>query len=218
MNISNYLKDKSVIIVGPAPTVIDKCDYIESFDVVVRLNNSFNTKGLENDIGFRTDLLYLNTNNTKKLIVNKKYLDVLINFNIDYIITKVKTNLEKCIFLNTKKYESYSNIKCYDSSKSQFNLGILSILDLLTYDIKSLNVTGFTFYDKSFDFYRDEYRKDIKYGDFTWIEDGRKVERDKYRTSQIGHNQNIQKEFIKNLLNKDNRISFCKTTKKYLYS
>ena len=56
-----YLKNKRVVIVGPAPTMVDskQHDIIESYDVVVRLNRALPIlEKLKPDIGSRTDILY----------------------------------------------------------------------------------------------------------------------------------------------------------------
>ena len=57
----NFLKDKRVIIVGPAESLLERGDgqFIDSFDIVVRVN-----RGIEptiknyNKLGSRTDILY----------------------------------------------------------------------------------------------------------------------------------------------------------------
>ena len=57
----NYLEGKSVIIVGPAEYLIgqNKGEWIDSFDVVVRLNLSCPVPvELKKDVGSRTDVLY----------------------------------------------------------------------------------------------------------------------------------------------------------------
>ena len=54
---NHYLKDKSVVIVGPAGYMENskKGDFIESFDIVVRLNNGWlPTENMYEDVGKKT--------------------------------------------------------------------------------------------------------------------------------------------------------------------
>ena len=61
-----YLRNKSVIIVGPSPILLGSNNgtFIDAFDVVVRTNNMLNVllenPGLAKDYGSRTDILYVN--------------------------------------------------------------------------------------------------------------------------------------------------------------
>ena len=57
----NFLKDKKVIIVGPAESLLERGDgqFIDSFDVVVRVNRGIEPTLKNNDkLGTRTDILY----------------------------------------------------------------------------------------------------------------------------------------------------------------
>jgi hypothetical protein len=217
---NNYLKNKTVILVGPAPTVINRYDYIESFDVVVRLNNSFNTKGLENDIGVRTDLLYLNNFETNK-VYNKKILTdkykIISDFNIKYIINKKGYSVEnlKPLKKDYKKYKKYKNFEKAKNSGLGFNIGVLSIMDLLSYDIKSLEVCGFTFYDKSYNVYNENHRIDL-IDNKIQIQYEKESINSKLIEKNRKHPQLYQKLFLLELFEDDNRLKFDKETYKYL--
>lgn len=56
----NFLRDKRVILVGPGGILHNKGlgNFIDSFDVVVRVNSLPYPKSLENDLGARTDIYY----------------------------------------------------------------------------------------------------------------------------------------------------------------
>jgi len=65
-NFRSMLKDKNVMIVGPAETMLGTCqgEIIDSHDVVVRFNTAIQympfTSDLARDIGTRTDVVYCN--------------------------------------------------------------------------------------------------------------------------------------------------------------
>ena len=61
----NYLKDKTIALIGPAESIIGtkKGHIIDQFDIVVRLNKSLPLpKKMSEDIGSRTDILYNSLN------------------------------------------------------------------------------------------------------------------------------------------------------------
>jgi hypothetical protein len=63
VNLKNLLQKKSIAVVGPAPTLVDKGygNLIDSHEVVVRTNGSFLVpEDKRQDYGSRTDILYLN--------------------------------------------------------------------------------------------------------------------------------------------------------------
>ena len=75
----NYLKGKKVVLVGPAwhTKHTNQEELIESYDVVVRMNNGFIiSEKKQKDIGRRTDILYCTLGNYffKNNIISKKIL------------------------------------------------------------------------------------------------------------------------------------------------
>jgi hypothetical protein len=144
-NYIEYLEDKRVIIVGPAPTIEGRNwgKIIDSYDVVVRINNAVaSIKGKEKDYGFRTDINYINRwfyfhkLNTIKDIKSIKYLVTLKN---------TKRSIDKRVLETIIRIPG-------------FNMGVVTILDLLKYNIKSLDVCGFSFYSKDISYYTDNYQ------------------------------------------------------------
>ena len=76
--LKNILSHKSVAVIGPAPNLENKNlgNYIDSFDIVIRINE-FVSEELSSDYGSRTDVLFLNLNNhsielNKKMFKQKK--------------------------------------------------------------------------------------------------------------------------------------------------
>jgi len=133
---------KKVIIVGPSPHLINLNlgEKIDSYDVVVRMNNSY-TISNHKDFGSRTDYLFLNqmwVRNNKSLIPDLK--------------RKFKENLIiKQENLNSKAPKGY-NLNTNWSS----NMGVLTILHLINEGYKNISLTGFSFY-QNHPFYVDEH-------------------------------------------------------------
>ena len=64
---NNFVKNKRIAIVGPSNNTKDtnQGTYIDSFDLVVRLNKTFDIpKKLQNDIGSKISILYNSMNTT----------------------------------------------------------------------------------------------------------------------------------------------------------
>ena len=61
MNLNDFLKNKKVILIGPSESLLKNKnkDFIESFDIVVRVNRGIEpTEKYSEFIGNRTDILY----------------------------------------------------------------------------------------------------------------------------------------------------------------
>ena len=61
MNLNDFLKNKKVILIGPSESLLKNKnkDFIESFDIVVRVNRGIEpTEKYSEFIGSRTDILY----------------------------------------------------------------------------------------------------------------------------------------------------------------
>jgi hypothetical protein len=173
-----YLKNKRVVLVGPAPSIIDSKlgKNIDSFDVVVRLNKALPLKNhLIADIGSRTDILY-NCMNPSEECGGKINYDVLQKAGIKYLIgayppleqmdnTKLRLRKDLHDFyrnsrgkLHDIKFGYFDHINYFTKLWNKMklpNTGIMAILDLLQYDIKELHITGITFFKGG---YYHEYR------------------------------------------------------------
>ncbi len=162
----NYLKGKRVALVGPAKSIEGSNNgaYIDSHDVVVRLNHA--KIGNPLDSGTRTDIIYYDGSYHDYGDTKLKYLVC------SYPPSEWFFN-ERCLetchvygytYLNKHEIidsDLYSNIKTSlnENNKSRPNTGLIAMVDLLNYDIDSLFITGL-------DFYRTSYAKEHPdYGD-----------------------------------------------------
>ena len=165
--LDNLLKNKKVIIVGPASYLENslKEDFINSFDIVVRLNNSFNIpKTSIRDIGNRTDVLYhclwgphfpnsIPLLKSKIKILKTSYPNIA-PFSLD-IERFMKINSDRIPYeiYETKKYK-----ELFDLVGSRPNTGTMAIFDLLSYDIDNLHISGITMFRGG---YISNYRKNF---------------------------------------------------------
>lgn len=223
----NLLKDKRIIIVGPSAALMKNQlgDYIDSFDIIVRLNNSFPLYSeIKKNLGSRTDILYYVSGNIDKhfeYIKRKKKINVLKNDEIKFIIFKKGYNSKSTkyqkIFDNFyKKY--FNEVKIFPMKKvtnnlkrrlkSDPNMGVLAIVHLLTSELKELYIIGSDFY--KYPHYPQysilpNYRFDIKKRILKNKKTGWK--------QKINHNIEIQLEYLKLISIKDKRLHLGNTLK-----
>jgi len=176
--LNDYLENKKVIIVANGPNVKNQGGFIDSFDVVTRLNKSLPIKN-ENNYGSRTDILYncINRSPDSGNWTLEYYNEVK---NLTKWVVKAFPNLQwqgsfsfdqdkkygatydnyifECMNLCPEKTSSF-DINLYklieSNIQSRPNTGILGIIDLLNYDIESLYIKGFTLFKGGYD---KEYR------------------------------------------------------------
>jgi hypothetical protein len=199
---SDYLKDKNIIIVGPSQHVYDDCKEIDvnSYDVIVRLNKHFKYKpGDHKIVGKRTDVLYHCLNQDQ---INLEDLKLIKSNNIR-LITRNEINekniknpkIGNFISLNKKvnldydciPYDFFKDLKT--KLKCNPSTGVLTIMHLLSFEIKSLTVVGFDFYETLyFNKKDDKFLKTIQ-------------------TNKVaGHNPKSQLAFIKDVYKNDERF------------
>jgi len=212
---NEFLKGKSVIIVGPSSHLFKKENqkYIDAFDVVVRVNKSFPVKkDFFKFIGSRTDVLYHCLNQSEidcgkihydsleknNVILATPYPKFLLPFHRDYErFEKEKINKDiKTNYINIDFYNKFMK-----SIGTRPNSGISAIADLMCYDIRRLHICGFTFFETGF---HKGYRKvngmkENKDGSTEWLMFDKNFNNN--------HIQSLQKEFVKMLLNNDERIT-----------
>lgn len=170
---SNFLKNKTIAIVGPSSNTdgTKQCKKIESYDIIVRLNKTFNVPLRKQiDIGKRTDILY-NSMNTSDYPGENDFSEKLISNlkknNIKYIscpypfIYPFDNDISKFISINNHEIPYHIiNLVLYKYLVSILNTrpytGTCAILDLLNYPIKELYITGIDCYLNS---YYTEYRR-----------------------------------------------------------
>ena len=163
-NYSYYLKEKNIIIVGPADYV-NHGKFIDSFDVVVRINRGHNMINDPNKYGKRTDILYhcVSQNNEDGGKIpednNIKFIKFTFPNNKNkygggekyhYNNIKMKDNM---LIVDHKKYLRFEN-----KIQTMPNAGTTAIWDLLNYDIKTLYIIGFTLFQTD---YSKSYREKV---------------------------------------------------------
>ena len=151
MNFKQYVQGKSVIVVGPAPTLIgrNKQSFIEGFDIIVRCNNSCPIPQLlQPDYGSRCNVLYLNQ--VVEMIMREKLpIKTYKQYGVKFL------RLKTAVFLNIKKIQREINADCIQEQFTRVRqqihntdplIGHVAIRDILQYEPKRLHITGMDFY------------------------------------------------------------------------
>ena len=184
MKYQEYLKDKRVILVGPAPYILNQkmYDLIDSYDVVVRINRGLQMPDKNpDDFGSRTDVYYHCMSDHPEN-----------GGPFDYeLMQKQKVKHLRAAYPPLRKggdnsFNNVGTIKDYQKFRKHFNShktgitfthldknfylgiekkmgsrpnsGICAILDILECDVKELYITGITFFKGG---YCSEYRSSI---------------------------------------------------------
>lgn len=215
---NDYLKGKTVVLVGPAGYLAGtgQADFIESFDVVIRLNRSYPVdKSNYADTGVRTDIWYHNMNEHSAqggpLNVSRmeqdgvKFLSThfpkhLSYFDNDIRVCESKVQDSKVSFHSWSDLEQF--VTLYPMLETRPNIGVGAVLDILNYDIKRLHVMGITFFEGGYiDTYAD--RDD----DLVPLYNQDKVN---------NHAQKPQRQLIKLLAENDKRLTLDNYIKQLL--
>ena len=213
---SQFVSGKCVALVGPAQSVLGtgKGAVIDKFDLVVRLNKSIPLpSNLKDDIGTKTNIIYnsLNTSDFpgQNNLNPKLYKKYGVNFvcssypfnhkifhdDIANYVYKYKFDLPLKVMgdLKFRNFENMLGTRPYT--------GTCAIMDLLSYPIKYLYITGLDFYQTK---YYSEYRKISK-------------ETLKYNKNSRIHQCEPQLEYLKNISLTDSRIILDNFLDKLLY-
>ena len=211
-----YVEGKTISLVGPAQSIIGtgKGDIIDKFDIVVRLNKSIPLpSNIKNDIGSKSDIIYnsLNTsdfpgeNNLNPSLYKKygvKFVCSSYPFNHNIFHDDILNYIYKYKFelplkvMNDLKFRNFEK-----SLGTRPYTGTCAIMDLLSYPIKYLYITGLDFYQTK---YYSEYRR-ISKGTL------------KYNKNNIIHQCNPQIDYLKNISLFDNRVILDNFLDKLLY-
>ena len=212
----DFIRNKCIALVGPAQSIIgtSKGDVIDKFDLVVRLNKSIPLPiSLKDDIGSRTDIIY-NSLNTKDFPGENKLNPKLHKkYGISYVCSPYPFN--NSIFHDdiadyAYKYKFELPLKVMNDYKfrnfekmlgTRPYTGTCAIMDLLSYPIKYLYITGLDFYHTK---YYNEYRRISKEGH-------------RYSKSSPIHQCKPQLEYLKHISFFDNRIILDNYLDKLLY-
>ena len=164
--LANLISNKKTVIVGPSPHLKGQSmgNFIDSFDLVVRINELGISKEYYADYGSRTDIAFL-TLSEQSLKVYKNMLEkVNINglkivvhprdkYNINpYSARSIKTRNTKEIYDELGISVDYLHISqpSFSDCCNLFGIypttGALAIQEILNYDFESLYICGFSFY------------------------------------------------------------------------
>ena len=205
--LNEYLKDKTVIVVGPSPYLqgLGKGKEIDDFDIVVRLNKGWNvSKELQADYGKKTTMRYHcmmehESNGGKYNIKEMKeqgveWLASQFPYNLDYFHNDNKTfrdlNNEQINFHVPADLLYYLNL--HEMMQTRANVATAAIFDLINYDLDYLHLSGISFY-------RDGWVGDYKEGAENVDSEG-KYKMDMKNMQKEGHAQEAQMHLLKLLL------------------
>ena len=211
-----FVEGKSIALVGPAQSILgtNKGSIIDKFDLTVRLNKSIPLpSNIKEDIGTRSDIIYnsLNTsdfpgeNNLNPKLYKKygvKFVCTSYPFNHNIFHDDILNYVYKYKFELPLKVMNDIKYKNFESSLgTRPYTGTCAIMDLLSYPIKYLYITGLDFYQTK---YYSEYRK---------------ISKDtlKYNKNNIIHQCKPQMDYLKNVSLFDNRIILDSFLDKLLY-
>ena len=213
---TQYVSGKYIALVGPAQSIIDtnKGDVIDKFDIIVRLNKSLPLPaGLKKDIGSRTDIVYnsLNTtdfpgeNNLNPRLYKKHGVSFMCSsypFNHQIFKQDILNYVYKYKFEIPLKVMEDSKFKNFENAlRTRPFTGTCAIMDLLSYPIKFLYITGLDFYQTK---YYSEYRH---------------ISKERLKSTRNGtiHQSKPQLDYLKNVSLFDDRIILDAHLDKLLY-
>jgi len=157
---TNYIQGKRVILVGPAGYLLGqgKGNYINSFDVVVRVNHGIFVNSVK-DYGNRTDVLYhilsrRSTDGTHKNVVKPDEVEDWKRLGLLWLISRHDSRSQRVRdvrdSLQGLKYTCLENgfyRRCKNKIRNKApNTGIVAMMHLLACNVKSLHIVGFDFY------------------------------------------------------------------------
>jgi hypothetical protein len=223
---AKYMRNKRVVIVGPAPSVIGsrQGEIIDGYDVVVRINKGWNmaeyNSSLKIDIGTKIDVLY-NCMDSHEECGGKIDFDKLIELNVQFVCNPYPAHFDirnkdplfrlGLSVKNTLQYldisSNHDQIKFHQMDTQYYlnttkkmgtrmNTGIGAILDILQQHVKELYITGFTFFQGG---YIKSYR------------DKNETEVLKFMESTGWHDQGKQLKFMSKIFKSDKRVKLDET-------
>ena len=158
MSYAEYLKNKKVAVIGPAPSIVgsNQGDLIDSYDVVCRLNHAIPVPtAMIQDIGSRTDVLYSTLKIPKTLSKNIN----IVKDNVDWIIgpyarkdpafTRHWNKYDKIYGDNIPTYCAYTLEEYKEIEKDvgiRPTIGLSTVINLLKFDVSEVYITGLTFF------------------------------------------------------------------------
>jgi hypothetical protein len=215
MSFEEYVKNKSIAIIGPAPSAFEHNTEasIDSYDLVMRFNTAVPVRPeCVPHTGKKTNIL---CNCLEHHPISGGVIDpnIWINEKVEWVLSPyprgiwfAKPNIDRFVILNKNRL----NLTCFDANQyntlektlgTRPNSGILGILHLLNYDIEKIYITGMTFG-------RGGYHPGYKDG----------ITAEQYNKLANGpyHTQKPQEDYFKALYKKDSRITVDPTLENIL--
>jgi hypothetical protein len=165
---NDFLKGKNVILVGPANTLVGakQGKFIDSFDVIVRLNKSYRVDpDMYEDLGSRTDVLYNCMYPSDSAGGGVAILDMPFIQAQEYkyiVCSYPMVPAQVMAFrMRNRQQTPFTAInrglhqEVAAGCKGKPNTGTVTIFDLISRPVKSLYVTGVTFFRTA---YHEGYR------------------------------------------------------------
>ena len=160
--LSQWLKNKKVIVVGPAPYLQGKNTgaWIDSHDVVVRMNHGWHLSAAQKkDYGSKVDMLYVNSAYTQ--IEEMAPLPHLKERSLQWVVFKdiilreesKRWHQEYIDHIHTTSFPLKMKEKLWPILRCGPNLGMLAIVHLLVLGVTSLTLTGFSLYQEKDPYY-----------------------------------------------------------------
>ena len=220
---NEYLRGKSVIVVGPSPYLqgLKRGDEIDSYDIVVRLNKGWDvSEDLQEDYGCKTTIRYhcmmeAESNGGKYDISAMKangveWLASQFPYNLDYFHNDNKKfrDLNKDQINFHVPADILYHLNLHEMMETRANVATSAVFDLINYDIKKLHLSGISFY-------RDGWVGDYKEGAENTNEKG-EYSMDMKDMQKEGHAQEAQMHLIKLLLDTESKFSVDKEIQKIL--
>ena len=211
---NDYLKNKSVVVVGPSPYLIGKerGEFIDSFDVVIRMNKGWKiSPDLIKDYGSKTTIRWHCMMEHEK---NGGPYDIegMLDYGVEWLASQFPRNLDYFHYDNIKFEEINKNrinfyhfsdlmyfLNVHRSLETRPNVGPTAVFDLINYDISKIHLMGCTFF-------RDGWTDDVKEGkDFTNEE------------ATIGHATEAQMNLLKIILENEPKFTMDDEIKSLIY-
>ena len=176
--LKKLVEGKSVAYVCPSPHLVGQGmgEFIDSHDLVVRVNQNFTpTEETWADYGRRTDILVncLNEIKIRALGHNMDYVHSLRYILGPMVSVWDKPKIDSFLESTGVPYQNVCDgylFNIFREVGTTVNTGLTGIITLLNYPIKSLYVTGMTFFNmnKMGRIYHDKYHDEaVKHGNFS---------------------------------------------------
>lgn len=167
---NDYLKGKSVIIVGPSPYLKGKGrgEFIDSHDIVIRMNKGWKPdSSLHKDYGSKTNIRW-HCMMEQMQNGGPFEIDSMVDYGVEWLASPFPRNLDYFhndnIKFEIQNSEEKINFYCFSdliyyinvmmALETRPNVGTVAFMDLMNYDIKNLHLCGITFL---LDGYLNEY-------------------------------------------------------------